>query len=234
VATILAAAFLVTGVTFAQWSSGLKVMVKTTSGAFDLIFGDQKDVQLYLTDKEGQVARQLNEVSVTLGEDAKEIQVTMKGPLPAEQLTNGAMLLLNYPVKMGETGTYDNLKACKPDMKKPVGYAKLEACVQYLTLNGNRYVPQELSAFALPLEFDIFRAMDNSLNSLTKTRSLTGTLYLKPTESCLQQLKQLPREITLEAETLENSYLGKEDNGETDHRVTVEYTGTIPLYFDQN
>lgn len=222
----------VMGFTYANWHSSLFVETKLTSGVMDVLFPKQKEEKysVFITDIDGNDPVLLE---AEFNVKDKEMEISFNEGLPINQLTEGKLLKLEFPVSPSSESTVTSLNYTKFDPLNIGEDLELKAQKALLVKEGTGYFLGDNEAlFTEPLKFELYKALsDNKENA-------GGQIYLRLQEESVEKIKALPTDLKINSEDLieytdldlkERNLISTIGNG-----VVVTYSLEIPFEVEQS
>lgn len=223
------------GFTYAKWHASLFAEAKVTSGVMDVLFAEQEheNYGVSVADIDG------NDISLIEAEfkaDNKEVEILFNEGLPINQLIEGKLLKLKFPVSPSDDSTVTKLNYTKFDPSKEGEILELNAEKAILVNAGTGYYLGESEGlFTEPLKFEIYKVLSDNKE---KEEEDVGQIYLKLQEESLEKLATLPTDLKMKSDELveytdlelnEQDFITKAGNG-----VVVTYSLEIPFDIWQN
>lgn len=229
------------GVTYASWSSNLRINAQMSTGVMDILFDKQEDKKYIVSvaDADDNVSSSI-EAEFNILEKEKELEILFNESLPVKELMEGKMLKIEFPLTPSDESTITKLKSTKLDTLKEGDMLEMYAQNAILAKDGIGYFLKNSGRdFMTPLKFEVYRTLNTDKDDMNKNiGEMNGQIYLKLKEESIEQLKLLPTNLKIGNNELEeNTNLTLKEKklvSTTGNGVIVIYSCEIPFNMFQN
>ncbi len=227
---ILLSGMMMLGVSYAAWNSELHIEACMGTGCMNILFhGEAKEKYCVELVDENDMKLSLD-AEVKVKDEGKKAELRFKKGLPMDLLCQGDQIRVKFDMKADENSIgliqEREIKSDEPDEK-----LEMKAERGMLIKDSKLFTLRTDSEFMIPLEFEVYRAVE------TKEHRMTGIVYLKLTPESIQKVKELPRAVLVseaELEPIANCSLEEEKMAEEiGSGVAVVYSVELPFLVEQ-
>ncbi|MGP1489405.1 MAG: hypothetical protein ACTTIX_09370, partial [Peptoanaerobacter stomatis] len=194
------------GVTYASWSSNLRINAQMSTGVMDILFDKQEDKKYIVSvaDADDNIFSPIK-AKFNVLEKEKELEILFNESLPVKELMEGKMLKIEFPLTPSDESTITKLKSTKLDTLKEGDMLEMYAQNAILAKDGIGYFLKNSGRdFMMPLKFEVYRTLNTDKDDMNKNiGEMNGQIYLKLKEESIEQLKLLPTNLKIGNNELE-------------------------------
>lgn len=190
---IIAFGLIIMGGTYSSWSDLASIDYKMASGNMNIIlpFQDNTDYRVELVDQTKILDKIAAEFKIS--ENGKNADVMFKQGLPIQELMEGKMIRICFPMKAAANSTITVVRPKKLDFGRTDGSLVMNVAKGIVVEADKYYEIRNNNIYMQPLSFDMYSEIN-----MQEDESMTGNLYLKLSQESREYVSNLATKVKID------------------------------------